>query len=295
MISKSKSCPQPRSSLSLELVRTPYSFSNWRACIFLNDHIHPPQLCRLWRPKQWITFEHTYSNLFTTDDASVVFVLRSTSNYSPLKIYYRCPFNMRHPNMHISILMSRPFDRFDFTKLHTNNSSTTPGWLCICCGCKYSDEILVAATKKNVYDSDIIASPLEWSFGELLGTLGMFFFFFPFIFIEWLIIIKLDRQRRRWWYNCLTSLTWDCSWEGRGLFTTCRMGAIGETPPKGHKTEDRDHYTSSTPIGGKGGAGGPSSSSHYAWGTHGVFECEMDVESTWIPTWHRMDRISWWL
>ena len=33
--------------------------------------------------------------------------------------------------------------------------------------------------------------------------------------------------------------------------------------------------------------------SHYAWGTNGVCECNMDVKSTWIPTWHRMDHVSW--
>ena len=33
--------------------------------------------------------------------------------------------------------------------------------------------------------------------------------------------------------------------------------------------------------------------SHYAWGTNGVCECKMDVKSTWIPTWHPMDRVSW--
>ena len=32
--------------------------------------------------------------------------------------------------------------------------------------------------------------------------------------------------------------------------------------------------------------------SHYAWGTNGVRECKMDVKSTWIPTWHRMDHVS---
>ena len=31
---------------------------------------------------------------------------------------------------------------------------------------------------------------------------------------------------------------------------------------------------------------------HYTWGTNGVCECKMDVESTWIPKWHRMDHIS---
>ena len=31
--------------------------------------------------------------------------------------------------------------------------------------------------------------------------------------------------------------------------------------------------------------------SHYAWGTNGVCECTVDVKSTWIPTWHRMDHV----
>ena len=33
--------------------------------------------------------------------------------------------------------------------------------------------------------------------------------------------------------------------------------------------------------------------SHYAWGTNGVCECMTDVKSTWIPTWHRKDHVSW--
>jgi hypothetical protein len=33
--------------------------------------------------------------------------------------------------------------------------------------------------------------------------------------------------------------------------------------------------------------------SHNSWGTNGVCECKMDVKSTWIPTWHRMDHVSW--
>ena len=33
--------------------------------------------------------------------------------------------------------------------------------------------------------------------------------------------------------------------------------------------------------------------SHYAWGTNKVCECKMDVKSTWIPTWHQMDHVSW--
>ena len=33
--------------------------------------------------------------------------------------------------------------------------------------------------------------------------------------------------------------------------------------------------------------------SHYAWGTNGVRDCKMDVKSTWTPTWHPMDHVSW--
>jgi hypothetical protein len=54
----------------------------------------------------------------------------------------------------------------------------------------------------------------------------------------------------------------------------------------------RVHYTSSTLIGGKGGAGPSSLHTHYAWGTNGVCECKMDVKSTWIPMWYRMDHVS---
>jgi hypothetical protein len=54
----------------------------------------------------------------------------------------------------------------------------------------------------------------------------------------------------------------------------------------------RDDYTLSTLIGGKGGVG--SSMLHTACeGTNGVCECKMDVKSTWIPTWHQMDHVSW--
>ena len=32
---------------------------------------------------------------------------------------------------------------------------------------------------------------------------------------------------------------------------------------------------------------------HYAWGTNWVSECKMDVKSTWIPTWHQTNHVSW--
>ena len=48
----------------------------------------------------------------------------------------------------------------------------------------------------------------------------------------------------------------------------------------------RDHYISSTLIGGQGRAG-PSS-------LHTIIEGPMEyVKSTRIPTWHRMDHVSW--
>ena len=53
-----------------------------------------------------------------------------------------------------------------------------------------------------------------------------------------------------------------------------------------------DCYTSSTLIGGKGGAG-PSS---LEGPMEGVCECKMvDVKSTWIPIGHRMEHVSWLL
>ena len=47
-----------------------------------------------------------------------------------------------------------------------------------------------------------------------------------------------------------------------------------------------DHYTSSTLIGGKGGAGPSSLHNTHEGQMEYTSECEMDVRSTWIPTWH---------
>jgi hypothetical protein len=54
----------------------------------------------------------------------------------------------------------------------------------------------------------------------------------------------------------------------------------------------RDQYTSSTLIGGKGGAG-PSSLHTTLEGPTKHVNCKMDVKSTWTPTWHLMDHVSW--
>ena len=55
----------------------------------------------------------------------------------------------------------------------------------------------------------------------------------------------------------------------------------------------RDRCTPSTLVGGKGGAG-PSSLHTTLEGPTECVKCKMmDVKSTWISTWHRMDRVSW--
>ena len=55
----------------------------------------------------------------------------------------------------------------------------------------------------------------------------------------------------------------------------------------------RDHYTSSTLIGGRGGAGPSSLHTTIEGPTEWVCECKMDVKSTWIPTRYWMDHVSW--
>ena len=54
-----------------------------------------------------------------------------------------------------------------------------------------------------------------------------------------------------------------------------------------------DHYTSSTLIGGKCGAGPSSFRTMLEGRMEYISECMMDVKSTWIPTWHRIDHVSW--
>jgi hypothetical protein len=54
----------------------------------------------------------------------------------------------------------------------------------------------------------------------------------------------------------------------------------------------RDHYTSSTLIGGNGAAKSKFTSC-WTRGTTEVCECKIDVKSTWIPTWYQMDNVSW--
>jgi hypothetical protein len=54
----------------------------------------------------------------------------------------------------------------------------------------------------------------------------------------------------------------------------------------------RDHYTSSTLIGGKRGDGSRSLPTTLEGPTEYV-NSKMDVKSTWIPTWYCMDHVSW--
>ena len=46
-------------------------------------------------------------------------------------------------------------------------------------------------------------------------------------------------------------------------------------------------------IGGKGRAGPSLHYSMLEGPPEWVCECKMDVKSTWIPTWHQMDHVSW--
>ena len=56
----------------------------------------------------------------------------------------------------------------------------------------------------------------------------------------------------------------------------------------------RDQYTSSALIGGKGRAG-PSSLRTTLEGPTEYVNARWMGKSTWIPTWHRMDYVSWLL
>ena len=54
-----------------------------------------------------------------------------------------------------------------------------------------------------------------------------------------------------------------------------------------------DHHTSSTLIGGKGGATPSSLHTTLEGPDQRVCECKMDIKSTWIPTWYQMDHVTW--
>ena len=81
------------------------------------------------------------------------------------------------------------------------------------------------------------------------------------------------------------------------IFWTTLLGSIEGNQPstKGHFTHETE---SPWPLHFKHSHWWKSRcrskfASHYAWGTDKVCERKMDVKSTWIPTWHRMDHVSW--
>ena len=55
----------------------------------------------------------------------------------------------------------------------------------------------------------------------------------------------------------------------------------------------RDRYTSIALIGGKGGAGPSSLDTTLEGPTEYYVNANMDVNSTWIPTRHKIDHVSW--
>ena len=60
------------------------------------------------------------------------------------------------------------------------------------------------------------------------------------------------------------------------------------SPTSHTRLRARDRCTSSTLNGEKKWW----SRAKFAWGTTWVSECKMDVDPTWIPTWHRMENVS---
>jgi hypothetical protein len=89
------------------------------------------------------------------------------------------------------------------------------------------------------------------------------------------------------------------------ILQSCTLNIVVFRATSHTRLRARAHYTSSTLIGGKGGAGpsllhtmleGPMEhvNERWMWRTDGVWECKMmDVESTWDPTWHQMNHVSW--
>ena len=72
-----------------------------------------------------------------------------------------------------------------------------------------------------------------------------------------------------------------------------RLGILlGKVRAASHRRlRAHDHYTLSTLIGGEGGAI-PSLLHTTLEGPTEYVNSKMDVKSTWIPTWHRMDHFS---
>jgi hypothetical protein len=72
-------------------------------------------------------------------------------------------------------------------------------------------------------------------------------------------------------------LNYRCPSKRNGRLRVVYLRATSHT-----RLRTRDRYTSSTIIDGEGGSGPSSLHTTLAWGTNGVWECKMDVKSTWI-------------
>jgi hypothetical protein len=78
-------------------------------------------------------------------------------------------------------------------------------------------------------------------------------------------------------------------WHFDNLWTTSYMNA--QRGPLHTRPRAREHYTSSTLIGGKGRARPSSLQTTLEGPTKHVNARCMDAKSTWIPIWHRMDHV----
>ena len=109
------------------------------------------------------------------------------------------------------------------------------------------------------------------------------FWLFPFDLrcMLWIPLVK-------WWVNNLLK-SW---WTSTSCFSTSTGASVTSKSHVTHKTE------SPWPLDLKHSRWWKRRrrskfASHYARGPNRVCECKMDVKSTWIPTWHQMDRVSW--
>ena len=78
-----------------------------------------------------------------------------------------------------------------------------------------------------------------------------------------------------WWPPDISQ--WKASWHNKGHFTHKTEGPWPLHSKHSHwwKRQSQSKFAS-----------------HKAWGTNRVGECNMDVKSTWVPTWHQLDDTS---
>ena len=110
-------------------------------------------------------------------------------------------------------------------------------------------------------------------------------------------VIRTSLQFRDMFKAFRTNLTL-CFNNGRqcaGCYEQGELMLIADWPNEGHFTHETEspwpfHFKHSHWWKGRSRS---NFASHYAWGTNGICECNMDVKSTCIPTWHQMDHVSW--